>query len=97
MKILSSAHELKKKKSNSVFMFQLLSNICFIMTTSAFLTMNFLLRKLCLWFYIFYCIVLMMQSSNGLGLQAARGGDYCQVTLKFPSDTIPKWVGSSMI
>nr|CAN64473.1 hypothetical protein VITISV_001623 [Vitis vinifera] len=30
-------------------------------------------------------------SSNGLGLQAARGRDYCQVTIKFPSDTVPKW------
>lgn len=59
--------------------------------------MNFLLRKLSLWFDIFFCIALMMQSSNGLGLQAARGRDYCQVTIKFPSDTVPKWVGISMI
>lgn len=34
----------------------------------------------------------MMQSANGLGLQAVTGIDYCQVTMKFPSDTIPKWV-----
>ncbi|RVW52616.1 Sialyltransferase-like protein 2 [Vitis vinifera] len=34
-------------------------------------------------------------SSNGLGLQAARGRDYCQVTIKFPSDTVPKWVAST--
>ncbi|EXB54916.1 CMP-N-acetylneuraminate-beta-galactosamide-alpha-2, 3-sialyltransferase 2 [Morus notabilis] len=30
-------------------------------------------------------------SANGLGLQAFSSGDYCQVTMKFPSDTIPKW------
>lgn len=30
-------------------------------------------------------------SANGLGLQAFSQGDYCQVTMKFPSDTIPKW------
>ncbi|KAE9601365.1 hypothetical protein Lal_00023975 [Lupinus albus] len=30
-------------------------------------------------------------SANGLGLKAARGGDYCQTTINFPSDTIPKW------
>lgn len=30
-------------------------------------------------------------SANGLGLQAFSKGDYCQVTMKFPSDTIPKW------
>ncbi|CAK8579109.1 unnamed protein product [Lathyrus sativus] len=30
-------------------------------------------------------------SANGLGLKAARGSDYCQTTISFPSDTIPKW------
>ncbi|XP_030940945.1 sialyltransferase-like protein 2 isoform X1 [Quercus lobata] len=30
-------------------------------------------------------------SANGLGLQALSGEDYCKVTIKFPSDTIPKW------
>ncbi|CAK9177464.1 unnamed protein product [Ilex paraguariensis] len=30
-------------------------------------------------------------SANGLGLQAVSGRDYCEVTLKFPSDTVPKW------
>lgn len=35
----------------------------------------------------------MLQSSNGLGLQALSGRDYCDVTLQFPSDTIAKWVG----
>ncbi|KAM7480195.1 hypothetical protein LguiA_028408 [Lonicera macranthoides] len=30
-------------------------------------------------------------SSNGLGLQALSGRDYCDVTLQFPSDTIAKW------
>lgn len=30
-------------------------------------------------------------SANGLGLQALSGRDYCQVTIKFPSDTVPKW------
>ncbi|PON77201.1 Glycosyltransferase [Parasponia andersonii] len=30
-------------------------------------------------------------SANGLGLQTENGRDYCQVTMKFPSDTIPKW------
>ncbi|XP_059444076.1 sialyltransferase-like protein 2 [Corylus avellana] len=30
-------------------------------------------------------------SENGLGLQAAVGKDYCEVTIKFPSDTVPKW------
>ncbi|KAK3042511.1 hypothetical protein RJ639_000235 [Escallonia herrerae] len=29
--------------------------------------------------------------SNGLGLQAVKGRDYCEVTMQFPSDTIPKW------
>ncbi|XP_021908919.1 sialyltransferase-like protein 2 [Carica papaya] len=29
--------------------------------------------------------------ANGLGLQAVSGRDYCQVTIKFPSDTVPKW------
>lgn len=33
-----------------------------------------------------------MQSANGLGLQAMNGRDYCQVTMTFPSETIPKWV-----
>ncbi|MED6205586.1 Sialyltransferase-like protein 2 [Stylosanthes scabra] len=30
-------------------------------------------------------------SANGLGLKAAKGSDYCQTTINFPSDTIPKW------
>ncbi|XP_042499947.1 sialyltransferase-like protein 2 isoform X2 [Macadamia integrifolia] len=30
-------------------------------------------------------------SANGLGLQALDGRDYCQVTIQFPDDTIPKW------
>ncbi|GLT39942.1 hypothetical protein SLA2020_141070 [Shorea laevis] len=30
-------------------------------------------------------------SANGLGLQAVSSKGYCQVTLNFPSDTIPKW------
>ncbi|BAT72655.1 hypothetical protein LR48_Vigan05g101000 [Vigna angularis] len=30
-------------------------------------------------------------SANGLGLKATRGIDYCQTTINFPSDTIPKW------
>nr|XP_012572190.1 sialyltransferase-like protein 2 isoform X2 [Cicer arietinum] len=30
-------------------------------------------------------------SANGLGLKAARGNDYCQTTINFPGDTIPKW------
>lgn len=29
--------------------------------------------------------------SNGLGLKAVSGRDYCEVTLQFPDDTIPKW------
>lgn len=29
--------------------------------------------------------------SNGLGLKAVSGREYCQVILQFPSDTIPKW------
>nr|GLL36024.1 sialyltransferase-like protein 2 [Ipomoea trifida] len=32
-----------------------------------------------------------MQNANGLGLQAVTGGNYCEVTLKFPSKTVPKW------
>ncbi|KAL0920635.1 hypothetical protein M5K25_009783 [Dendrobium thyrsiflorum] len=31
------------------------------------------------------------QNANGLGLQAVGGGDLCQVSIKFPSDTISKW------
>ena len=38
---------------------------------------------------LFLCL---LQSENGLGLKAVRGGDYCQTTINFPSDTIPKWV-----
>ena len=34
----------------------------------------------------------VMKSANGLGLQAASGRDYCEVTMKFPGDTVPKWV-----
>ncbi|XP_027342092.1 sialyltransferase-like protein 2 isoform X3 [Abrus precatorius] len=34
-------------------------------------------------------------SANGLGLKATRGTDYCQTSINFPSDTIPKWVRSS--
>lgn len=30
-------------------------------------------------------------SANGLGLEALSGRDYCDVTLRFPSDTLPKW------
>ncbi|KAK6924615.1 Glycosyl transferase family 29 [Dillenia turbinata] len=30
-------------------------------------------------------------SANGLGFQAVAGKDYCQVTMQFPPDTIPKW------
>ncbi|GER54188.1 Alpha-2,8-sialyltransferase 8b [Striga asiatica] len=30
-------------------------------------------------------------SANGLGLQAVRGRDDCEVSLGFPKDTIPKW------
>ncbi|KEH20980.1 CAZy family GT29 glycosyltransferase [Medicago truncatula] len=30
-------------------------------------------------------------SANGLGLKAASSSDYCQTTISFPSDTIPKW------
>ncbi|XP_057421388.1 sialyltransferase-like protein 2 isoform X2 [Lotus japonicus] len=30
-------------------------------------------------------------SANGLGLKAAMSSDYCQTTINFPSDTIPKW------
>ncbi|KAE8123802.1 hypothetical protein FH972_018727 [Carpinus fangiana] len=34
-------------------------------------------------------------SANGLGLQAAGSKDYCEVTINFPSNTVPKWVGAS--
>ncbi|GAB2217032.1 hypothetical protein Droror1_Dr00000190 [Drosera rotundifolia] len=30
-------------------------------------------------------------NANGLGLQAVAGNDYCQVVMKFPDRTIPKW------
>ncbi|XP_052176100.1 sialyltransferase-like protein 4 isoform X2 [Diospyros lotus] len=30
-------------------------------------------------------------SSNGLGLQALSGRDFCEITLQFPSDTDSKW------
>ncbi|XP_006363972.1 sialyltransferase-like protein 2 [Solanum tuberosum] len=30
-------------------------------------------------------------SANGLGLQAASGRDYCEVIMKFPGETVPKW------
>ncbi|KAK6127778.1 hypothetical protein DH2020_038487 [Rehmannia glutinosa] len=34
---------------------------------------------------------LVVVSANGLGLQAVHGRDNCEVSLKFPEDTIPKW------
>ena len=37
---------------------------------------------------------MVLQSANGLGLQAVGGEDYCLVTMRFPQETIPKWVGS---
>ncbi|KAL5998547.1 Sialyltransferase-like protein 2 [Asimina triloba] len=33
----------------------------------------------------------MIQRENGLGLEALSGSDYCQVSIRFPSDTVPKW------
>ncbi|KAL1542894.1 Sialyltransferase-like protein 2 [Salvia divinorum] len=33
----------------------------------------------------------MCVSANGLGLQAVRGRDDCEVSLQFPSETVPKW------
>ena len=39
----------------------------------------------------------LAQSANGLGLQAWSGEDYCKVTIKYSGDTIPKWVGFSLI
>ena len=33
-----------------------------------------------------------LQSANGLGLQAVRGRDDCEVSLQYPSETVPKWV-----
>ncbi|XP_009770687.1 sialyltransferase-like protein 2 [Nicotiana tabacum] len=30
-------------------------------------------------------------SANGLGLQAVSGRDYCEVIMRFPSETVPKW------
>ncbi|XP_022872214.1 sialyltransferase-like protein 2 [Olea europaea var. sylvestris] len=30
-------------------------------------------------------------SANGLGLQAVSGRDYCEITMKFPMETISKW------
>ncbi|XP_075490530.1 sialyltransferase-like protein 2 [Primulina tabacum] len=30
-------------------------------------------------------------NANGLGLQASSGKDLCEISMKFPSDTIPKW------
>lgn len=35
----------------------------------------------------------LVQSANGLGLEAVSGEDYCQVKINFPKDTVPKWVG----
>ncbi|KAL1812627.1 hypothetical protein ACET3Z_022692 [Daucus carota] len=29
--------------------------------------------------------------ANGLGLEAVSGKDFCEVTIQFPADTIPKW------
>lgn len=37
---------------------------------------------------------MVLQSSNGLGLQAVGGENYCLITMRFPQDTIPKWVSS---
>lgn len=39
---------------------------------------------------------IMVQSANGLGLEAVSGKDYCQVTINFPKDTVPKWVSLSL-
>lgn len=35
---------------------------------------------------------LSLQSANGLGLRAVYGKDNCQVTMKFPDETVSKWV-----
>ena len=42
-------------------------------------------------------LIFLVQTANGLGLQALSGEDYCKVTIKFHGDTIPKWVGFSLI
>lgn len=42
--------------------------------------------------FLFCSLLNTMQNANGLGLQAVTGGNYCEVTLKFPSKTVPKWV-----
>ncbi|KAL6552079.1 Sialyltransferase-like protein 2 [Orobanche gracilis] len=34
---------------------------------------------------------ILLISANGLGMHAVSGRDQCEVSLKFPSDTIPKW------
>ena len=39
----------------------------------------------------------LAQSANGLGLQTWSGEYYCKVTIKYSGDTIPKWVGFSLI
>lgn len=38
-----------------------------------------------------YCS-LLFQSANGLGLRAEFETDNCHVTMKFPDDTVSKWV-----
>lgn len=40
---------------------------------------------------------LLVQRANGLVLQAVNGKDYCHVTIKFHSDTVPKLVGTCLL
>ena len=41
--------------------------------------------------------ILLLQDANGLGLQAVAGDDYCRVVIRYPSDTVSKWVSSHVL
>ncbi|GJM90028.1 hypothetical protein PR202_ga06267 [Eleusine coracana subsp. coracana] len=39
-----------------------------------------------------YSLLHKMQDANGLGLEVVRGEDYCRVEIRYPSDTVSKWI-----
>jgi hypothetical protein len=41
-----------------------------------------------------YNLLHKMQDVNGLGLEAVRGENYCRVEIRYPSDTVSKWVSA---
>jgi len=67
-------------------------SICFLTVSTLYASFRYLLSVGSLNDSTELLLLSYMQSTNGLGLKATRGTDYCQTTIHFPSDTIPKWV-----